>query len=293
MMQKKIAIVLFAGFLGAGKTTLLKRLLPMLTKGRKVALLVNDFGQLSLDGALLKRCNVPTLEIAGGSIFCVCKQANLVAQLSDIANNIVPDLLLIEASGLAEPTDTAALLQSTYLRDVYALPQVITVVDALNYPKLSPILPVLAMQVKIADILIISKIDLADTSELQQELKTLNSSAEIICSDAKTIYGEINLKPICNCSAEAPMRLCSTMTPGFSILNWQGSVDIEKFSELLTRYAPYLLRAKGVVDNAHLELVNGSFNWSSDTSGLPQGVFFAFKDNKEREFIKQLKEIEK
>lgn len=290
--MKRIDTILFSGFLGAGKTSLLGRLLPELAGGRKVALLINDFGMLSLDGALLRRYGVPTLEIAGGSIFCICKQANLIAQLTEIAENIHPDLLMIEASGIAEPTDTAALLQNTFLREIYFLPQVITVVDACNYPKLSGILPVLDKQIRIADVIVISKCDLAE-NDLTETMRKLNPDAVILHSDSEKLHGTLSLKPMCECCAGAPLRLCSSATPGFSVVNWSGNADEEALNQLLQEYRESLLRGKGVLNGRHLELVNGSFSWSNDAPDLPNGLFFALKGDGNEEFLRKLKGIEK
>lgn len=296
-MSKKFEVILFSGFLGVGKTTLLGRLLPDLAKNRRLALLVNDFGAMSLDGALLKKYQVPTKEIAGGSIFCVCKQANLIQQLSEIANEIKPELLLIEASGIAEPTDTAALLQNTFLRDVYSLPKVITIVDTLNYFKLCNTLRVIDMQIKIADVIIVSKIDLADSEKLIEKLKTINGSAQIIQSDLHNLYGKIEFNHFDDVENEASLRLCATATPGFSTVNWSdtsGNLTIDKLNGLLDEYGSKLLRAKGILNDCHLELVNGEYTWTQDVPlDSKNGMFFALKDNLNKEFNQKLKELTK
>lgn len=289
--MKRIEVILFAGFLGSGKTTLLGRMLPELSLGRRTAILVNDFGKLSLDGALLKRCGVPTREIAGGSIFCVCRQADLIAQLTEIAETIRPELLLIEASGLAEPTDAAALLQNTFLREVYALPRVITTVDAVNYPKLARILPVIDKQVQIADVIVITKSDLAVT-DLTHTLQARNPGAKILVSDKERLHGRLEWEPLRDCGVEAPLRLCSSATPGFSVVNWNGKADDGDLNRLMARYREVLLRAKGVFNGRHLELVNGEAVWSDDAPLADNGLFFALKGNRSREFEIDLKKIE-
>ncbi len=290
--MKKIPVIMFAGFLGSGKTTVIGRMLPELAAGNKVALLVNDFGKYSLDGALLKTYGIPTLEIAGGSIFCICKQANLINQLTTIAENLHPDLLVIEASGLAEPTDTAALLQNSFLRDSFLLPRVVTVVDALNYPKLSKVLPVINKQIAIADIIVISKCDLA-SGEISENLKQVNPDAGIILSDREKLHGNIKFDHFSDCSQSASLRLCSTSTPGFSTINWDGSLPEEVLNQLMTEYRGRLLRGKGVVNGRHLELVNGSFTWSDDPPAGVNGVFFALTGDYGKEFLYRLKQKEK
>lgn len=274
-----IDVVIFAGFLGAGKTTVLGRLVPALAGRRRTALLVNDFGSLPIDGALLEKHGVPLREISGGSIFCVCKQADLLRQLTDIATAIQPEILLIEASGLAEPTDTAALLQNTFLRDLYGRPRVVTVVDALNYRKLSHVLRVIDMQIQSADAVIISKTDLADPAPVEEAVRVLNPSARIVLSDAHALHGELDMRSCGTVDAAAPSRLCATATPGFSVVNFSAaSIDIAGLNLLLDEFHDVILRAKGVANGRRLDLVNGAYAWSDDPPAhLPDGLFFALR----------------
>ncbi len=286
-----IAVVLFAGFLGAGKTTLLGRLLPELSGHRRTALLVNDFGKLPVDGALLHKHGVPMKEIAGGSIFCVCKQSDLVRQLTDIAVETRPELLLVEASGLAEPTDTSALLQNSFLREMYARPQVITVVDALNYPILSQTLRVLDQQVQVANVVVISKTDLTDADPVEKTIRSLNPSARILRSDLNGLHGAIDLHSAERIEAGAPSRLCATATPGFSSVNIPSDgLDFAWLNALLDEFHDVLLRGKGVLQGRRLELVNGVYNWTDERPDqLDEGLFFALKGDAASDFEARLR----
>jgi len=291
-----IDVVLFAGFLGAGKTTLLGRLLPSLAASRRAALLVNDFGKLAIDAALLHRYGVPMKEIAGGSVFCVCKQADLLRQLTDIATEIRPDLLLVEASGLAEPTDAAALLQGTFLREMYARPKVITVVDAVNFPRLSRGLRALNRQVEVADVLVVAKADLADTAPVEKLLRELNPSARIVRSDLQGLRGEIDWRSEGRVEADAPARLCATATPGFSTVNLAGAdadaIGFDNLNASLDAFRGVLLRGKGVLRGRRLELVNGTYTWTDDAPGeLGEGLFFALKGDAAASFEARLRTL--
>lgn len=288
-----IDVILFAGFLGAGKTTLLGRLLPAVAADRRTALLVNDFGRLPIDGALLHKHGVPMREISGGSIFCVCKQADLVRQLTDIATDARPDLLLVEASGLAEPTDTAALLQNTFLRDMYARPKVITVVDALNYHKLAGTLRVLDMQIRVADIVVITKIDLADAATMEARVRELNPRAEIVLSDKDGLRGAIDLHAQGRIDDTAPARLCETATPGFSSVNIApDGIAPDALTPLLEEFRDVLLRGKGVLRGRRLELVNGVWFWTDDIpDNLEEGLFFALKGDAATAFEARLRPL--
>ncbi|MFZ5828630.1 MAG: GTP-binding protein, partial [Planctomycetota bacterium] len=104
--MKPTDVYLLTGCLGAGKTSALNHLLrePALA-GRRVALLVNEFGELGIDGKLVEAEGVPLYELNRGSLFCACIRHDAVAALKAIALKVDPELLLVEATGLADPAD--------------------------------------------------------------------------------------------------------------------------------------------------------------------------------------------
>ena len=143
--ENRIQVIMASGYLGAGKTTLLSYLLTSdLFAGKKIAVLVNEFGQLPIDGALLPKGDYFLAEINKGSIFCVCVKTDLLRDLDFIAREINPDILLIEATGVAEPRDISLLMDSPFLQQKYGESLIITMVDAVNFTKLSPILPAIS-----------------------------------------------------------------------------------------------------------------------------------------------------
>ena len=101
-------IYLVTGFLGAGKTTFLKEFVRIFD-GKKISVIVNEFGKAGVDGALLSDLALTLAEIDNGSIFCVCQLPNfertLAAQLEE-----EPDVIVVEASGLADPTSVGGIL---------------------------------------------------------------------------------------------------------------------------------------------------------------------------------------
>ena len=96
-----------SGFLGSGKTTLLNRLLAALPAGTRAAVVVNDFGAVAVDGALLDRGSYAVAELASG---CVCCTLSVPMQeaLAALLDDQQPDTILMETTGLAEPTLFAA-----------------------------------------------------------------------------------------------------------------------------------------------------------------------------------------
>ena len=169
-----ITPLLICGFLGAGKTTLLSGLLNSKNlQNKKVALLINDFGALPVDAALIPEGDHYIAKINKGNIFCVCVKTDLLKSFEYIVSEINPDYLLIEATGVAEPSDFSSLLQTDFLKENFENCSTVCVVDALNFPKLSKILTALSVQVRVADSVIINKTDLVTTVAVSEIKKAV------------------------------------------------------------------------------------------------------------------------
>jgi G3E family GTPase len=100
--EHKADILLLAGFLGAGKTTLLKRILSWETDLSDTVVLVNEFGDIGIDGALLKDSGSDVIELTSGCICCTLS-ADLHQSLTRLWERFKPRRILIEASGVADP----------------------------------------------------------------------------------------------------------------------------------------------------------------------------------------------
>jgi len=139
MQTRKIPATIVTGFLGSGKTTLLRHLLTN-AKGRRIAVIVNEFGELGIDGELLKGCGIgcdeegaengQLFELANGCLCCTVQEefAPVMEQLAARRDQI--DHLVIETSGLALPKPLVQAFQWPALRSVFTVDSVITVVDA-------------------------------------------------------------------------------------------------------------------------------------------------------------------
>ena len=100
-------LYLITGFLGAGKTTFLKRFLDLFA-GQKIQLIINEFGQEGVDGTLLSGLGAYLQEISGGSVFCSCRLDQFESVLRSSVD-LHPDVILVEASGLSDPTGVRRL----------------------------------------------------------------------------------------------------------------------------------------------------------------------------------------
>lgn len=161
-----IPITIIAGFLGAGKTTLLNRILRA-EHGLRVAVLVNDFGEIDIDAHLLDVAENDTMISLPNGCICCTLFGNLVSVIDKLVQSPEPpEYIVIEASGVSSPKDVAAILEVSTLQGLVTLDSIVTLVDAENVRRLSRVVVFVESQIKSADILLVNKIDLIDDQTL-------------------------------------------------------------------------------------------------------------------------------
>ncbi|TDU28313.1 G3E family GTPase [Panacagrimonas perspica] len=129
--RQMLPITLISGFLGAGKTTLLNSLLTQ-GDGRRLAVLVNDFGELNIDAKLIVKVEGQQMELANGCICCSIRD-DLVAGVENLlATEPPPEQLLIETSGVSDPINIVCTFNTAKVRRKIFLENVVTVVDAVH-----------------------------------------------------------------------------------------------------------------------------------------------------------------
>ena len=191
-----IPFYLVTGFLGSGKTTFLKDVLARYSGGKRIALIQNEFAAQGVDGAELKLTGsgFKLVEINNGSVFCVCLMATFVESLQQVIKEYKPDMIFLEASGLADPINIIELLGREGLKDRVGLAHIITIVDAPNFEKGMKMLPRFRHQIMIADTVIVNKSDIFKGSytSLSDDIRNLNPFTRII----KTTYCKTDLKDL-------------------------------------------------------------------------------------------------
>ena len=177
-----IPVVMLTGFLGAGKTTLLNRILSE-DHGHRYAVIVNEFGDISIDRDLIASDDEEVLEMNNGCVCCTAHGDLLRAflNLSDADKSF--DAIVIELSGLAAPAVVAEVLMTEEeLRAFARLDSVTTVVDAKHVRRSLAENREAAEQIAFADQIILNKIDLVaqdDLSEIEDRLHRLNPLAQV------------------------------------------------------------------------------------------------------------------
>lgn len=166
-MTVPIATNILTGFLGVGKTTAVRHLLKHRPRDERWAVLVNEFGEIGVDGALLDDEGVAVTEVPGGCVCCVSSQAFTVG-LNRLIRKQPPDRILIEPTGLGHPAQIIATLTSGFYQDVLDVRATVTLLDArqLASPRHREH-PTWQDQIHLADALIASKADLYDDATRQ------------------------------------------------------------------------------------------------------------------------------
>ena len=185
-MHSRIPSTIISGFLGSGKTTLLNWILNA-DHGKKVAVIVNEFGQVGIDGSRLNGAS-HFVELDNGC-FCCAINDDLQKTLAELKNEAEFEHLVIETTGIADPLPVAWTLTKPGLSAIYAIETILTVVDAANLDRALATSSEAAIQIERADLLILNKIDLAreKLDVLHEDIRALNSHAPII----NTEHGQI------------------------------------------------------------------------------------------------------
>jgi G3E family GTPase len=184
--RSRIPVTLVTGFLGSGKTTLINAGLksPDLSK---TVVVVNEFGEVGLDHQLYTSSNDAVVVLENGCLCCTVK-SDLIATMNslyhDRARGDLPDFdnVVIETTGLAEPGPVLqAFLSEPTLDGLYRVVNVVTVVDAVNWASTSEKHDEALRQVALADDILISKLDMTDTSfaDLETQLQAISPAAKI------------------------------------------------------------------------------------------------------------------
>lgn len=191
-----IPTILVTGFLGAGKTTLLNRLIDHYHK-TKTVLLINEFGKAGIDGSLLKQGNYEKIELNRGSLFCICIRTDFISEVENIATQLKPGLLIIEATGLADTTEMERMLALPVLKQYILLKASICLVDCQTFLKIKDNLKAPVSQVKSADIVLINKTDLVSNeviNEINNHIKQISPTVPVI----ETTYSTFPLELLDN-----------------------------------------------------------------------------------------------
>ncbi len=247
-----VPVVLVAGFLGAGKTTVVNHLLAH-AQGKRIAAVVNDFGAINIDAELIAGAADGVVSLSNGCICCSLESDLLRTLAVLLRRDPKPELIVIETSGVADPADIVRNLMDPLIWREAPLETVLCVVDATApVAKLDDAL--LRSQIRSADVIALSKVDLADAtnhSAVRDAVRAMRPAAVLV--DAP--HGDV---PLALLFAGDVDRAPAPREPGvrrpamdrFETLSWTSErpVSLPRLQAAIGRLAPKLARAKGLFD---------------------------------------------
>ena len=299
-----IPLTLISGYLGTGKTTLINNLLR--TTKKKIALLVNDFGDVNIDESLIEARTDSVLSIAGGCVCCSYGNELIETLESMNSNEILPDHIVLEASGIALPSK---IIQTISLMDFLSFHGTVLLTDAsrlrsqLNDLYISD---TISLQIEQHDLLVLNKTDLLKEDELSKCIDTLSKRFEIR-KFLKTVNAHIEEKDMLLDFApsekdksdkinlekkQAHEFISSTIKP-------TGTINAEELSTLLQDPVYNIERAKGFFKNKKGEVCTIQYDGLTlkieQTENEKESVFVVIgKKNfyNEKDFIEKLDSIQ-
>jgi G3E family GTPase len=189
----KTKIDIFSGFLGAGKTMLIKKLLSEKLQNENIVIIENEFGEVGIDGSILKESKVEVREINAGCICCTVSSDFNMA-IKEVIEKFKPSRIIIEPSGVGKLSDIISVCKEEDIKKIAELNMVVTVVDGLKYNSyIKNFSEFYKNQIINANTLVISrsqKLSLEKLVDLVEKLQKLNSKANIITTPWDRIKGE-------------------------------------------------------------------------------------------------------
>jgi G3E family GTPase len=243
-MQVRAPITLITGALGSGKTTLLRHLLD--TVPQKIAILMNEFGEIAIDSQIIEGKNVRIAELGGGCV-CCSLLGEFEAAVVEVIDTVHPDLIIVETTGVAEPDALIVDIEDS-LTSV-RLDGVVTVADAdalVRFPQLGH---TTRLQIEAADLILLNKVDLVSAAELEQAkaaLSRLNPTAPVLCTQRCQVDPDLLFGLMREREVEPPAHVHQ---PEFESVSYTSAARLERgcFEAFVGRLSPAVYRAKGFV----------------------------------------------
>lgn len=272
-IQEPIPITIISGFLGSGKTTLLNKILHA-EHGLKVAVLVNDFGEINIDSQLVVGVEGETVSLSNGCICCTIRGDLVDAILKLVNRKDRPDYILIETSGVSDPIAVAMTFRMPELQYFVRLEGIITLVDAENFLTLEGEDHSLGVtQLEMADLVVLNKVDTVTPeylAQVKQAIEEVSPRARVL----EATYGNVPLEFIMGVGSYAPERVYQRdardvhvhsaeeahddhdhdhhhhdHTLVYSTWSWTSDqpIALDAFREFVNKLPKTLYRAKGVI----------------------------------------------
>lgn len=244
-------VTIVGGFLGSGKTTFLRRLLTA-PQGRRLAVVVNDFGDLNIDAALISQVSDDTVELTNGCLCCSARGDLLIAAKRLMLRDPQPDGIVVEASGVARPDMVARSFKASEFGDHFDVQTILTLVDASGFSDLDFEVGELALdQAAVADLVLLNKVDLAGPDETAKVEKVLREAIPHIRL-IETSQARVPLDLVVAGLRGRPLESLAAPLDAddmFDTMTWASGdpVNLEAFQAAMERLPPGVFRLKGFI----------------------------------------------
>ncbi|MFN7991032.1 MAG: GTP-binding protein [Candidatus Micrarchaeia archaeon] len=193
-----VPLTIITGYLGAGKTTLLRRIVD---DGKRIAILMNEFGDIAIDSRIVEGKNIQMAELAGGCV-CCSLSGEFEAAIAEILAKVNPEWIVVETTGVAEP----AALAHDVVENITGvrLDAIVTIVDCDSLVRFPSLGHTGREQIELADIIVMNKMDLVEEKALEairEKIGQLNRRALVIESvqcefDTGILFGIGRREPV-------------------------------------------------------------------------------------------------
>ena len=257
MIESRILVTIITGFLGSGKTTLLNHILTA-PHGCRIAVLINEFGDIDIDGSLVVSADRDMLELSKGCICCSMNDGLIAALERLLARKATFDSIVIETTGIADPVPVAA----TFMRPEFAarmrVDAILAVADAEHFALERFEDPAARNQIRYADVVLLNKADLVDAARLdavEAMIREVNPAARILPTERSRVAIPLVLGIGGTHAAEVEDGSASP-EPGhrhaFRSISFSSEVplDPERFQAVLEGLPAGVFRAKGFLQLA-------------------------------------------
>jgi len=267
----RIPVHLISGFLGSGKTTLLQNLLDYcLAHGRKPAIMMNEYGEVNIDGELLRGQGYTVREMTNGCICCTIGGTLGLALVDVVAYK--PDVIFIEATGLADPIELIDQATKEEVLPLVRVASLVAVLDPVNFAHFAEVVHSgIRQQTELADFVVVNKCDLASPSMLDDiaaQVRAINPRAVLFYTER----GRIAYEQLLSHAGEIPRP--SERTPLVAVHDHFHTMTVlcaqpfvrAQFEKCVRSFPATVWRAKGFVrftdspEQWMFQFVNGDFD---------------------------------
>ena len=303
MSEQRAQVFSIFGFLGSGKTTLIRNIFTWDLDLGGTVVVVNEFGKVGIDGAILGNGTVPVVELSNGCI-CCSMQTELTNSLKEIIEMFSPQRILIEATGVADPGDVLALLDGLQKEGLIDVSKVICVVDAEFWEAREMLGPLFFNQIAAADLVVFNKTDLLNAEQVPLFLSQFHTDfpdcrviPALFCQvDPFTFWSEEQLKKDVRdlSSFFSPLHVHHADDMGFATFSFESEFCFreECFQSFLDKLPFEVFRAKGFVrfpgQTRLLNFVGGKANWENVHENRSTGLTFVGRNIDAQMYVKQM-----